>query len=434
MFGKSKNKLKNEAETAEVNSSAGREVINQADQSYGAIVKRQFKKNRPAVWSLRVIYLIIILGLSADFIANEKPIFCKYKGKTHFPILKSYAVDLGLAKWPKDLANVQWKSLNYDKVVYPPIPYSPTTLDFLNAQFKPPSKSKQNIKSGFWKHRMGTDDLGRDVASGMIHGARVAMLVGIISMGISTIIGIIMGALSGYFGDSKLKTSRIRIILNLIAVPIAFFYAGAVGGAMSIPVFIGIMLAANVLVMLLKKIPALGKKVNLPVDILIMRLIEILRSVPRLLLILAIVAIIRPSIYIVMIIIGLTSWTGICRFIRGELLRVRSLEYIEAAESLGYSRFRIVMKHALPNAISSALIAIAFGVAAAILIESSLSFLGIGIPPEQITWGKLLSIGRKAPEAWWLAIFPGFAIFVTVTVFNLLGDGLAEAIDPKLKQ
>jgi len=169
-------------------------------------------------------------------------------------------------------------------------------------------------------------------------------------------------------------------------------------------------------------------------DILVMRSIEILRSVPTLLLILSVVAVFKPSIYLVMIIIGLVGWTGIARFVRGELLRVRSLEYIEAAEALGFSRLRIILRHAIPNSLTPVLIAIAFGVASAILTESSLSFLGIGVPADTITWGKLLSKSRNATEAWWLAIIPGFAIFITVTIFNLLGDGLADAIDPRLKQ
>ncbi len=135
-----------------------------------------------------------------------------------------------------------------------------------------------------------------------------------------------------------------------------------------------------------------------------------------------------------MIIIGLTTWTEIARFTRAEFLRIRQLEYIQAAESLGYSDLRIMLKHALPNGMAPALITIAFGIASAILIESGLSFLGIGVPSDTVTWGSLLSAGKQNYNAWWLVVFPGLAIFITVTVYNLLGEGLRDALDPRLKK
>ena len=135
-----------------------------------------------------------------------------------------------------------------------------------------------------------------------------------------------------------------------------------------------------------------------------------------------------------MAIIGFTSWTGIARFIRAEMLRIRSLEYIEAAHALGFSEWRVIMRHAIPNALSPVMITIAFGIAAAILIESTLSFLGVGVSPETVTWGSLLAAARQSSSAWWLAVFPGCAIFITVTIFNLIGEGLTDALDPRQKK
>ena len=200
--------------------------------------------------------------------------------------------------------------------------------------------------------------------------------------------------------------------------------------------FILVLGVFNLLAMLFKPIPWLGSQVTVPIDIIVMRLIEVVTSIPVLILILAILAIIKTSsIFYVMAIIGTVSWTGIAKFIRAELLRVRSLEYIKAAQAFGYSEFRIIMKHAIPNALAPVIIAIAFGIASAILTESFLSFIGVGVPPEQITWGALLKASRDASiDAWWLAVFPGVAIFVTVTVFNLLGEGLTDALDPRQKQ
>jgi len=423
---------------------------NKPAQGYWAIVRRQFRKNRPAVWSLRLVYVIIVIGLLADFLANEKPLYCKIGGKTFFPVLKDYAVGMGLSKWPAEFAFADWKTLQYDAVIWTPIPYSPTEMDIYNVQYVGPFE-KQEVQSWRWKHLMGTDEIGRDVLAGMIHGTRVAMLVGIVSMSIAAVIGIVLGSLAGYFGDQRLKISRGRLYANVVFLFIAFFYAFSVRGYalsnafeesmfqfmvqmhISMFYFLLIMAVPNVLAVFLKKFPFSGTRVSVPLDIIISRLIEIFISIPRLLLILSVVAIAKPSIMLVMVIIGATSWTGIARFIRGELLRVRSLEYIEAAQALGYSEARIIFRHAIPNSLTPVLIDIAFGVAGAILVESALSFLGIGVQAEVVTWGKLLSLARQTPEAWWLAIFPGFAIFITVTVFNLLGEGLTDALDPRLK-
>jgi peptide/nickel transport system permease protein len=135
-----------------------------------------------------------------------------------------------------------------------------------------------------------------------------------------------------------------------------------------------------------------------------------------------------------MVIIGLITWTGIARFIRAELLRVRQLDFIDAAQSMGFSELRILFRHAIPNSLTPVLITIAFGIASAILIEAFLSFLGIGVSPSDVTWGSLLNLSRDSIKAWWLAILPGSAIFITVSVFNLIGEGLSDALNPKLRQ
>jgi peptide/nickel transport system permease protein len=172
--------------------------------------------------------------------------------------------------------------------------------------------------------------------------------------------------------------------------------------------------------------PAAGRSsVSLPVDSLVMRLIEIINGVPALLLLLAVVAILRePRLISVMLIIGLLAWTTIARFVRAELLRIRRLEYVEAARVLGIGPWRILWRHALPNALDPVLITLAFGMAGAVLLEAILSFLGIGLPPNLVTWGSMLQHVREAPSAWWLVVFPGLAIFVTIAIFNLLGEAL----------
>ena len=427
-------------------------TLEKIDQSYWGIVKRQFKKNKMAVWSLRMVYVIMFIGIMADFIANDKPFFCRINGSSYFPIFKSYGVALGIAKYPPELSNVNWNEVQYDFVIRTPIPYSPQNLDLKNKDYKSPL-DEQDVESSAWRHHLGTDNLGRDVLAGMVHGTRTAMLVGIISMSISVIIGIFFGALAGYFGDKGLQMSRGRFWLSIFGLLLGIYYAFGVRSfylskalaagmgvfliqlIISLVMLIGILTLFNGIAVLLKRIPFFGRKVNVPVDILVSRLIEVKVSIPTLLLILSIVAVMsRPNILMVMIIIGFTSWPNIAKYTRAELLKVRSLEFIQAAQSLGYSELRTIFKHALPNSLSSVLVAIAFGIAAAILIESMLSFLGIGMRPEDVTWGSMLSGARGYFKAWWLAIIPGFAIFVTVTVFNLLGEGLTDAMDPRLKQ
>jgi len=432
------------------------EILNLAemakDQSYWAGVKRQFKKNRLAVFSLRIILVLVFIALFADFLANEKPIIAGYKGKVYFPVLKHYAVSMGFSEWPAEMQNISsWRDLKFNWVVWPLVPYLPNNIDFINAQSVSPFGT-QEVPSTFWRHWLGTDELGRDVLSGMIHGTRIAVMVGLISMGIASLIGIFLGALAGYFGDERLRLSIASILLNFIALFFAMYYGfgsrsyilgDAIGISfstflkeffISLLVMALIFALANLIAYALKNIPFLNKKIKVPVDIMISRLIEIMLSVPTLFLIISIAAISKPSIFTVMAIIGFTSWTGIARFIRAELLRIRNLEYIEAANALGFSELRTMLKHAIPNALSPVLVAIAFGIAAAILIEATLSFIGVGVPAESITWGSLLSAARQSTSAWWLAVIPGFAIFITVTIYNLVGEGLTDALDPRQKK
>jgi peptide/nickel transport system permease protein len=218
-------------------------------------------------------------------------------------------------------------------------------------------------------HWFGTDGLGRDVAAGMIHGTRISLTIGLVVVAIQATVGIAFGALAGYYGGLA--------------------------------------------------------------DLVLSRLIELMLAIPTFFLLLVVAATFPPSIYWVMAILGLTGWVGIARFVRGEFFKVRAMDFVAAAQSLGASDLRIMFRHVLPNAIAPVLVAMSFGVAGAILTESALSFLGIGVPAHLVTWGSLLSVAQSNTTAWWLAVFPGSAIFVTVLAYNLLGDGLRDALDPR---
>jgi len=241
-------------------------------------------------------------------------------------------------------------------------PYEPDRIDTAHI-LAPPSQA----------HYMGTDILGRDVLSRMIHGSGVSLSVGFVAVGISTLIGVILGSLSGYYG--------------------------------------GI------------------------VDRVVMRFVDIMLCFPTFFLILAVIAFIGPSIWNIMVVIGVTSWMGVTRLVRAEFLSIRERDYVQAAISQGASDARIIFLHILPNAMAPVLVAAPLGVAAAVLVESSLSFLGIGVQPPDPSWGNMLTEGKDNIEiAWWLSVFPGLAIFITVMGYNLLGEAIRDSLDPRLRQ
>jgi len=228
------------------------------------------------------------------------------------------------------------------------------------------------LKPPSFQHYLGTDQLGRDVFSRMLYGSQISLSVGFVAVGISILIGILVGAMAGYKGGW--------------------------------------------------------------VDSLLMRFVDIMLSFPSFFLILTVVAILRPNIYNVMIVIGITSWEGTARFVRAEFLSLRERDYVQAARALGVKDRRIIFRHILPNALAPVFVTASLGVASAILIEAGLSFLGFGVQPPAPSWGNILTEGRTYIfDAWWLTVFPGLAILITVLSFNLFGEGLRDALDPRLR-
>ena len=385
--------------------------------SYGEMVWRQFGKSRLNAVCLVFIVFLFVVAVLAPFIANDKPFVVRINGELRFPLFRNLnAVDYsillaavvgvlqlllirrnrrciepsvrGSVLWrqiwvnsviviagivllfifvPRRLDATDYKAMvapgKAGRAVFALIPYGYGRTE-LRVREQPPSA----------EHWLGTDDVGSDVLCRLIHGSRISLSVGFVAVGISSIIGIFVGAILGYFG---------------------------------------------------------GK-----VDFVGMRIVEIMMAIPAFFLIITIVAFFPRSLLNIMIIIGITSWTGDARFIRAEFLKLRKQDFVQAAVSLGLPLRSILFRHMLPNGIAPVLINATFGIAGAIFIEAALSFLGFGVAPPTPSWGQMLSLGVSTTGRflWWLTLFPGLAIFFTVMAYNLVGEGLRDAIDPRLRK
>jgi peptide/nickel transport system permease protein len=340
------------------------EVKGEAPNTYWKMVGHHFRKKKLAVLGLWVTLVMIGVALLAPLLANNKPIFFYQGGKASFPLLSG----------ADRVGPFIWKELRKDNpfifqhvrahggaiALWPLVKYSPDEYNLLDYLTGPNAR-----------HWLGTDDNGRDVLARMIYGARISLSVGFVAVGIALIVGILLGAVAGYFGGW--------------------------------------------------------------IDIAVSRLIEIMLTIPTFFLIIAIIAVKGAGIYNIMVVIGLTGWMGIARFVRAEFLKLKQLDFITALRALGASNKRIIFLHMLPNAMAPVLVSAVFGIAGAILTESSLSFLGFGVQPPTPSWGDILSQSRDYIDfAWWLTVFPGLAIFASITAYNLVGEGLRDAMDPKL--
>ena len=371
-------------------------------ETYAQRIARHFMADSFARNGLRVVIALFIIAALAPFLANSHAIIRIADGGISFPIFLS-------------LEPIEWRFLVYVPLaafVYflrarfshrPGIGLlfiigivalveltlaathpinDPTNDRDRPASFKlmppipysPIESTPDQFSPPSWKHLCGTDSTGRDIAARMLHGARTSLSIGFVAQSIALLVGVTLGGLAG-------------------------FYRGWI-------------------------------------DIGVCRFIEIMDCFPPLLLILVAISLFasQNNMFYIMAVIGLTSWTGLARLVRGEFLRLSSQPFPQAAQALGASDFRVIVRHLLPNALGPILVSATFGVASAILIESSLSFLGFGMQAPTPSWGDILSDARRYIDfAWWLAFFPGLAILVTIMSYNFVGEGLRDSVDPRLR-
>lgn len=328
-----------------------------------------FRRNRRGMLGLFFIALMLLIAFLSPLIANRQPVICQYQGEWHFPAVIDVIHNIPLTNLVIDKSppfsqvtfNAKREIGPDDFAIWPLIPFGPRETSVNTLQ--PPSA----------RHWMGTDQNGRDIAARMVYGTIVSLQVGIVSMGIAAFIGILLGAIAGYFSGWP--------------------------------------------------------------DLVISRIIEIVQCFPTFFLILAILAWLEPSIVNVMIVIGLTGWTSIARYARGEFIRLQGEDYVNAARALGCGSWRIMFVHLLPNSVTPVLVTVTFGIASAILAEAGLSWLGFGVQQPDPSWGNIL---RDAYDhlrsAAYMVYPPCIAIFFAVLSYNLVGDALRDAIDPRVAQ
>ena len=382
-------------------------------RSYGAIVWRQLRRRRAAMVSLGVIVVLALAAVLAPFIAGEVPIRWVAGGQTSWPIFHyltnvEYAAMLAFVLMAALPLTVRLLRARAERVGVSPFARAMllhaavwVVVVGLLVAFREPQRRygfylerRDQARSAWfpliptsrnpgyeelahrdqrpsWQHPLGTDRLGEDVVLRILYGARTAMSIGFVAVGIGSAIGISLGSLSGYFGGRM--------------------------------------------------------------DLALMRVAEIFMFIPTLILIIIILTVIPssvPPLWAVVGVIGVTGWTGSYRLMRAELLRIRGEDYMTAARALGIPTWRLLLRHAVPNGMAPILVGATFGIAGAIFLEVTLAFLSLVNTP---SWGELLNDGRQHLETWWVWGSAGVAIFVTVLVYNLLGEAIRDAIDPKLK-
>lgn len=326
----------------------------------------RFRRNRLGYWSLVLFSALVLLSLAAELVSNDRPLVVRYEGQTYFPMWRDYPEtvfggDFDTATDYLDPFIREQITRGDNWAVYAPNPYGPKTLNYFATQPNPAPPSPAN-----W---LGTDDRGRDLLAQLIYGFRVSVLFALALTAIGVVLGILTGAIQGFFG---------------------------------------------------------GKT-----DLAFQRFIEIWGSMPELYLLIIFSAVFAPSVGLLLVLLSLFGWMGLSDYVRAEFLRNRQLDYVRAARAMGLSNAQIMWRHILPNSLTPVVTFLPFRMSAAILALTSLDFLGLGVPPGTPSLGELLSQGKNNIDAWWISISTFAVLVITLLLLTFMGDALRDALDPR---
>jgi microcin C transport system permease protein len=326
----------------------------------------RFRKNRLGLWSLWIFCVMVLLSLGAELVSNDRPLVVRYQGHWYWPLTQDYAETTfgGDFATPADYLDPfiqQQLSQEGNWALFAPNRYGAKTLNYFAPSPNPAPPSAQN-----W---LGTDDRGRDLLAQLIYGFRVSVLFAFALTITGVVLGVITGAIQGYFGGRT--------------------------------------------------------------DLLFQRFIEIWSSMPELYLLIIFSAVLSPSVGLLLVLLSLFGWMGLGDYVRAEFLRNRQLDYVRAARALGVSHWRIITRHLLPNSLTPVVTFLPFRMSGAILALTSLDFLGLGVPPGTPSLGELLSQGKGSIDAWWISLSTFFVLAFTLLLLTLMGDALRDALDPR---
>jgi len=389
------------------------------------MMKLEFLCKNSLVW---IWFVIILFALTAPFLASSLPNIVILDKSVEFPSFYEFAARFKVVTYPVEKRNPEyWLEQDVKFIIWPPIPYSPHQVN-LDEAMQAPTFWRSHSKTGNF-HILGTDLLGRDVLSYLLHGTTTALLLSFLSVVLGFVLGTLLGVTAGYFGNDKITIKRGSLVTLPIWFAMAWFYGFQVQWSDLLqPLYVcGLNIWNNLVInnfifcfvffsglflseVIFRRILYFKHQVRLPIDFLVMRLIEIFSSIPKILLILALSVVLLPSIMNLVVIFVIISWPSIARLWRTGVIHAKGTNYVQAGEALGISQTRILFRHILPNTIQPILISLSFATAGVILAESSLAFLGLGMPSEIVSWGRLLNQARQMPEAWWLVLFPGICI------------------------
>ena len=327
---------------------------------------QRFKRNRLGYGSLVIFSAMVILSLFAELISNDRPLLLRYEGKTYVPLLNEYPETTfgGDFETPTDYLDPfirEQLTRGENWVVFAPNPYGPKTLNYFAQEPNPSGPSREN-----W---LGTDDRGRDLLAQLIYGFRVSVLFALALTVIGMLLGIVTGAIQGFFG---------------------------------------------------------GK-----IDLAFQRFIEIWGSMPELYLLIIFSAVFAPSVALLLVLLSLFGWMGLSDYVRAEFLRNRQMDYVRAARAMGLSNLQIIWRHVLPNSLTPVVTFLPFRMSGAILALTSLDFLGLGVPPGTPSLGELLSQGKNNIDAWWISLSTFAVLVITLLLLTFMGDALRDALDPR---